>query len=271
MEKSINSLFDKSKFKSKKELFSFLIENKDTLIAQKKAIIKHADGISITQATNKANKATKATDEIKVKSVINTTNILDSHDDVHLNGIWDKSLSENKGIMHLQEHQMQFDKIIADGSDLSAYVKEYTWKELGFNYDGKTQALIFDSVIKAERNKFMFDQYNKGRVNNHSVGMRYIKFDLALNDDDYPNEKASFDKYINNIANKEQAIEQGYFWYVKEAKVIEGSAVPMGSNFATPTLSVEPLEDTRDDEDKNNEPREALTKQDISNLFKNLK
>jgi hypothetical protein len=262
MEKSINSLFDKTKFKSKKELYGFLIENKDTLIAQKKAVTKFADGISIAGKSYNATKA-NATNEMLVKVVINTTNIMDSHDDVHLNGIWDKSLSENKSIMHLQEHQMQFDKIIADGQDLKAYTQEYTWKDLGYNYEGKTQALVFDSVVRSERNKFMFDQYNKGRVNNHSVGMRYIKFDLAVDDDDYPNEKAAFDKYIDIIANKEEVKEQGFFFYVKEAKVIEGSAVPMGSNFATPTLEAEPLEDTQD-----NEPKQ-FTQQQLKEIFRN--
>lgn len=45
--------------------------------------------------------------------------------------------------------------------------------------------------------------------------------------------------------NPEVAEEKGYFWAVTEAKVIEGSAVPIGSNWITPTLSVE---------NKDNEP-----------------
>ncbi len=70
-------------------------------------------------------------------------------------------------------------------------------------------------------------------------------------------------------ANKEEAENQGYFWAVKEAKVLEGSAVPIGSNTATPTLEVknEPLKDTRQDK----EPEQStLTKDDIINVFKNL-
>ena len=51
-------------------------------------------------------------------------------------------------------------------------------------------------------------------------------------------EKAIWDKYINQVINRDASEEQGYFWAVTEAKVIEGSAVVMGSNYATPTISV---------------------------------
>ena len=110
------------------------------------------------------------------------------------------------------------------------------WKDLGYNADGTTEALIFDSTVKASRNAYMFDQYKNGYVDNHSVGMQYVKLELAVNDEDYEKEKNFFDKYIDEVTNKEDAINQGYFWVVTEAKVIEGSAVPMGSNPITPTL-----------------------------------
>jgi hypothetical protein len=45
-------------------------------------------------------------------------------------------------------------------------------------------------------------------------------------------EKAVWDKYIDEIVNKVQIEEQSY-WAVSEAKAIEGSAVVKGSNFAT--------------------------------------
>ena len=170
--------------------------------------------------------------------VINTTNLMDSHDDVHLPGLWDKSLSENKYIMHLQEHKMAFDKIIADQDELKAFVKFLKWSELGFSYEGQTQALMFESIVKAERNKFMFDQYRKGYVKQHSVGMRYVRLILAVNDDEWGAEFDAWNKYYPEIVNKERADDKDYFWAVPEAKVIEGSAVPLGSNWATPTMSV---------------------------------
>jgi len=229
-------------FQTKKELFKFLIENKDILIAQKKAELKKADAITcVYPITDKANVPIdiNGKDELKVIVIINTTNIMDSHKDVHLPGIWTKSLQENKMIMHLQEHDMSFDKIISEGEDLKSYAKTYNWNELGFDFKGETQALVFESIVKRDRNPFMFGQYASGFVKNHSVGMHYVKLELAINDEDETKEFTTWNKYYSEIVNKDVADENGYFWAVKEAKVVEGSAVPLGSNYATPTLSTD--------------------------------
>lgn len=233
------------KFETQKELFAFLIKNKATLESQKKSTLKIADSITINQPTmdivdsvNKAN-ISEVKNEVTVKVIINTTNLLDSHGDVHIKGLWNKSLKENKRILHVQEHESnKFDKIISSGEDLKASVKTYNWKQLGLDAEGTTQALVFDSVVKESRNKYMFDQYSKGYVDNHSVGMRYVKLEMAINSEDYPEEKAVWDKYYDQIANKADADAQNHFWAVTEAKVVEGSAVPMGSNPITPTMNV---------------------------------
>jgi hypothetical protein len=234
-------------FDTRKELLDFIVSNKETLKTQKKSAIKYADGFGVAttiQASkpnaNKSNEGASTQDstDIQVKAVINTTGILDSHGDVHVKGIWNKSVKENKRIMHVQEHKSyEFDKIISSGEDLKASVKNYSWKELGYDVEGSTQALVFDSTVKQDRNPYMYNQYKNGYVDNHSVGMRYVKMELAVNDEDYEAEKVLWDKHINGIANKEDAEKNGYFWLVFEAKVIEGSAVPAGSNPITPTIS----------------------------------
>lgn len=237
------------KFETNDEKLKYLSDNEQELIYQAKSTVKYADSfefnLPILKDGDKSNKA-QSTDgnEIKVRAVINTTNIMDSHKDVHIDGLWKKSLSENKRIKHLQEHQMKFDKIISDGDELKAFTKTYNWKDLGYDVEGKTQALVFDSTIKRERNSYMFDQYSKGRVDNHSVGMRYVSMKLAINSEDeyYEKNKTIWDKYINNIVNKDEVEKNGYFWAVLEAKAIEGSAVPVGSNQITPTL--QPSKDT---------------------------
>jgi len=236
-----NKIMDIPEFKTKKERIDFVVQNKDKLIAAKKAQVKHADGIIAppTIGTNKSGTEKAAGDtesELKRRLVINTTNWMDSHEDVHLPGLWSKSLQENKMIMFLQEHKMAFSNIIADGEELSAGVQNYKFRDLGFDIDGETQALVFDATIKRDRNPYMFEQYKNDRVRNHSVGMQYVKLLLAINDEDYPEHKEVWDKYYPEIANKERADEVGLFWAVKEAKVIEGSAVPIGSNTITPTL-----------------------------------
>jgi hypothetical protein len=258
-------------FKNKSELFAFLIEKKSDLMAQKMNTVKFADGVGVSLEVERgeANKAHTSTNEneIQVKAVINTTNLMDSHKDVHLPGLWTKSLKENKRIMHIQEHQSSsFEKIISSGDDLKASTKTMAWKALGFNAEGNTQALVFDSTVKASRNKYMFDLYKGGFVDNHSVGMRYVKISMAINSDDdaYITEKAVWDKYYPEITNNKEADNTGYFWAVTEAKVIEGSAVPMGSNPITPTISIktEPPNSTQQ--------KEAAKALQYKQLFNNI-
>jgi len=234
-------------FATKSELFQHLIDNKSLLIAEKKATLKQADAITyVVPVSNKSGDVIKSEDfnpedisSIRAEVVINTTNLLDSHGDVHMKGIWKKSLSEKKLLYLLQEHEMKFDKVITD--ELKASVKKYEWKDLGIsNLVGTTEALVFDAVIDSERNEYMFEQYLKGYVKNHSVGMCYVNMFLCINSDEKycREEKDNWNKYIKEVANKEDAEALGYFWAVTEAKVIEGSAVLRGSNYATPTLSV---------------------------------
>jgi len=237
-------------FNTKAELFKYLKENKSLLITEKKSSLKKADSISycvpvfnakgdvIKSAPNVLDGQVDL-EEIKVSVVINTTNILDSHGDVHMKGIWTKSLKEQKNLYLLQEHNMDFEHVITDS--LTASAKSYTWSELGFpEFKGNTEALIFDANVLSDRNEFMFEQYIKGYVKNHSVGMMYVNLFLCINSDEkyYREEKDNWNKYINEVVNKQDAIDLGYFWAVTEAKVIEGSAVLRGSNYATPTLSV---------------------------------
>ena len=90
--------------------------------------------------------------------------------------------------------------------------------------------------------------------------MKYVKYDMAINDEDYPNEFEAWNKYYPEIANKKTADEKGYFWYVLEAKVVEGSAVPLGSNFVTPTLENNKSEPPKDTHKRDIEPPESTQK-----------
>lgn len=264
-------------FENKEDLFNFLKLNQKSIIAAKKAQIKRADGVSFVMPASPNLNVIKSPDseekmsgDLQILAVINTTNILDSHCDVHIPGLWNKSLSENKYILHLQEHEMEFEKIISDGNDLKAFTKNITWKELGFNYEGKTEALIFDSYARADRNPYMIDQYRKGYVRNHSVGMQYVKLVMCINRDTAGAEWEAWQKYFPMVVNKKDAEARGYFFAVTEAKVIEGSAVPRGSNIATPTLSTQEKEQpSYDTVYTDNEPIN-FTQSQQSNTKKNL-
>ena len=233
-------LFDIDKFRDKHELFAYLIENKSNILSKKKAKMKTSDGMPISIITSKDTITTKAIGDdgvIKATLVINTTNLLDSHKDVHIPKLWTKSIQEQRYINLNREHKDGFDNIIADGKDLKAYVRDLTWGELGFNYKGITQALLYDAKIRKERNSFMFEQYKNGHVRNHSVEMYYVKILMAVNDPQYKDEFAIYEKYFDMIANKEDETE-GYFFPVLEAKQVGGAAVIRGSNFATPVYDI---------------------------------
>lgn len=235
------------KFADKQELHKFLVENEDLIIAQKKSAIKESEGFSNSptliykgfgSGVQKSEEDLLAQPILETKVAINTTNIFDSHKDLHVPGMWDKSLKENKMGMHLQEHSRTFKNIISSGDDLKVYTENATWKSLGYNMEGKTQILMHDSNIRKSRNEYMHEQYAKGYVTNHSVGMIYVKMVTCINDEDYPVQKENWDKYFSMGANKEEAEQWGYFWAVLEAKYVEGSAVAAGSNKFTPTVSV---------------------------------
>lgn len=243
-----------------KSLFDFLVKKESLIFHSKKSVIKTCDGInhSVLFVDEKGNLVDKAAveenainpDQIKVVVVINTTNWYDSHGDVHIPGIWKKTLSDNKknGFYLLDNHNRGFEDVIAE--NCSAEAKSMSWKDLGVSIEGSTEALIFTGVVEKERNPKMFEQYAKKYVKKHSVGMRYIKMVTCINDDDYPVQKENWDKYFPMVANKDECEEDGYFWAVLEAQIIEGSAVLFGSNTVTPTLETinteddQPLNDT---------------------------
>jgi hypothetical protein len=160
-----------------------------------------------------------------------------------------------KGFDHLQEHgQNSFSKIISTGSKVS--IKKTTFKELGFDFDGETQALECESIIDPNRNIFMYNQYANGWVTNHSVGMQYVEllYCADSNVDEMKEYKDNYDRYYGAIANKSDVDEYGYFYAVLQAKLREYSAVPKGSNEITPTISVQAeksLEEIQDEKSLN--------------------
>lgn len=234
-----------------KSLFNYLVKNEDFIFHAKKSEVKYADAawgmpMYINDKGELLGKAEVQETQIdptklKVVVVINTTNWFDSHDDVHIPGLWKKALSENKrtGFYLLKSHLRDFEAIITEGCQGEA--RPMSWKDVGVNLIGNTEALVFTGIIEQDRNTYMFEQYQKGRVKKHSVGMQYVKMVTCINDDDYPVQKENWDKYFPMVANAAEAEANGYFWAILEAKIVEGSAVVFASNCVTPTLETELL------------------------------
>lgn len=268
-----------------KELFNYLVKNEALIFNAKKSVTKEADGfftapLLVDDKGNLVNKAesaeTPAEDgRLKVVPVINTTNWFDSHSDVHIPGLWKKSLSDNKraGFYLLESHGRSFQDVIAE--ECAAMTKTISWKELGLDLSGTTEALIFNAIVEKDRNEFMYEQYRKKRVKKHSVGMQYVKIVTCINDDEYPVQKENWDKYIEMVANREEAEDEGFFWAVLEAKIMEGSAVLFGSNTVTPTLETtqlgktDPVIDTNDQPSSDTESQPSIF--DLDRAIKEVK
>lgn len=243
--------FDDTVFNSEKDIHNYIHKHGDKVIALKRSQIKHADAFcgGETEAVTKAKAIESPPDIIRVKAVINTTNLYDSHGDVHIDGIWTKTMKENRFVQHLQEHGHKFADVIAEGDSLKVSVKNTTFEALNSGYTGATQALMFDSDVDKEVNAYMHGLYAKGRVNQHSVGMQYVKIITAIDNKDYAEEYDNWKKYIELVANPKD-IRNKYFFPVLEAKLIEGSAVTRGSNHITPTMSVSVPKFHTDEPDK---------------------
>jgi len=228
-------------FDSKAEMFKELINNESNIISVKKAAIKESDSVSIFfESKQEAIKSLNFVKEGYVYPVINTTNFKDSHGDVHFPNIWNKSLKDKaKKIFYVLEHKLSIDNVIAFPNDVNAFVKTLSWKELGYDYEGDTQALIYEIAkdkIKIPKIKELFEEKTPFE---NSVRMRYITIKLAINskDADMAKYKAIWDEKIDSVVNVDKDEEDGYFWAIEEASIEkEGSLCLFGSNSATPVI-----------------------------------
>ena len=231
-------------FNSKEEVFKHLRENVSKIIAVKKATIHKSfengcvfSGFLLKEDGN-IGKVGPQMKEDYIYPVINTTRYLDMHDDAHFDGIWNKSVKEQNGkIFYVTDHETKIDSIIAWPEDVNVMVKSVPWSFVGKDYQGNTEALIYeipkDKLVHEGAKKIIEDK----RPVQNSVRMQYVTIKLAMNstakeDITY---KEYYDKRINEIANKDVAEAQGYFFGIEEAKIVtEGSMVIRGSNDATP-------------------------------------
>lgn len=235
-------------FETRSEMIKELIDNKADVLAMKKASVKMSDSISVS-VSKELTKSDNSKSILKVgdtvSNVINTTNYLDSHDDVHMPGIWNKSAKEQSGkTYHVADHELKTGSIVAYPKDVSIRIEEKTWSDLGYSFKGTTQALIFDTNLTEKTNKDIFLAYRDNEPVQHSIRMEYVDIKLAVDDPDMSEEYRLYKETLPLIANREKAEKQGYFFVVKEAKISkEGSTVLFGSNDITPYLGFTPQEE----------------------------
>lgn len=240
-----------------------IVKNKAEHIALKKAEIKTVKGgLSgiVNEAAHVYNKGVYKDGEDSIDRTIigNTYYWMDSHDDVHGKGCFSKSTKENKAF-HLHDHEFKLTAKV--GEPIKVYEDIISWNALNVDKEGSTEALFMDTEIIKEYNSKIFNEYKQGKINQHSVGMQYVKIDLAVNDEEYDEEFKVWSDNIDKIGNPEKAEEKGYFWLVREAKLIEISAVLLGSNELTPTMAQDKQADNKS-LDKNEAEKSLQRKRD---------
>lgn len=266
---------DKS-FENKDEMIKELIANKDVIIGNKKSqIYKSCDkGQSLNATQENILKALETEKALKLDTdyyyfVVNSSNILDSHRDMHIKGNWDKTAKEQQGKVFLVfDHQLKRSEIVAMKEDIELITAEVPFTAIGKNYTGKTYVLIYkvkkDKIINNEAKEWL----DKGYSFEASVRMQYMDIAIAVksNNPDYAKENADYEKFYPMIANIEEFDDEvNYFWVVKQAKnVFESSLVMFGSNSATGQMQenkqaeqsleieTEPLKDTQEEKRKFN-------------------
>jgi len=245
--------FGNQEFKDKAELFKALKENKELIISNKKANKTKSTPIEgVYQNIDTITKGFNDAEEGYIYPVINTIGYMDSHNDVHIKGIWDKSSKDKQHkIYYTTDHKLEIDKIIAYPEDVEICVYDTTFKNLGYNKEGDTEVLAYkiSTDVFSYANTQAVKHINAKKHFQHSVKMEYVKMSLCINSEDkeFKSEKKEFDKYISQVANHEKAYDLGFFWAQTEAKIVqEGSMLPFGSNDITPmNYGNEPSQDTQ--------------------------
>lgn len=254
-------------FSTNKELFAYLMANKSQLIDMKKSATKTADcwatpaAEKTVQIVGKAAAENKDTADTIHRTVIPNTYLwMDSHDDVHIPGIFSKAISE-KTPWHLHDHLFQITAKV--GVPQKVYERFINWRDLGVDKDGQTVSLFADTRIERKLNSQVFDAYKDNEINQHSVGMIYVRLALAMNDEDYKEAFALWNTYLPQLGNPERAEAKGYFWAVQEAKLPEFSCVLEGSNSLTPTIDAT-------DKGTANAPEQSTQEQPRKSMFASI-
>lgn len=249
-----------------KELLQHLYANKAEIKKQKKAApvksmpIGFDDWVNTKQSENKMYIPEQPSIEYGQpfeRSVIqNLCGWMDSYDDVSLRGSFNRTVNNNAKMMYfMRDHSGSTKDIIADLKEVR--VDNIALSHIGISSEVEMQeALVFRAEFNTELDEQAYYAYYNGLAKQHSIGMRYIKIELGINDPDFEEEYKYWERNYSQIINKQLANERGYFWGVEEQKVFEGSWVLLGANSetgyapqsSTPIVS-EPAKSTSDKKD----------------------
>lgn len=232
-------------YTDKQDLFKDIHANISDIVALKCAkVYKSCDkGISVVYHNLKFNEVVKSAglDSNDYNVVVNTTNILDWHNDLHVPNIWRKTIMEQQGKNYLvMDHQLELGKVIAKKEHIKIHTMRIPFSAVGKGYAGITEALVYSFPKNKVINSAAKEWLESGDSIEASVRMQYVGVKLAMNseDKDHAVYKSTYDSYISAIANKSDFDDLDHFWVVTEAKnVKESSLVLFGSNNSTGILN----------------------------------
>lgn len=259
--KELNKDFD-----SKDALFLALKENKDAIIKQKKSELKETRSTELPLVKDFDFEAPFETEKGYFYAIINSTNILDSHGDVHADTIWNKSAKEQNGrTYYVADHELKIGSIICNPKDVEIQLHKTTFKDIGYDLEGETTLLVYKMPIDAIRNDNARRIIENKEQMENSIRMEYVDMILCIKTDleELKEENENYEKYYPIIANKNDVDKQGYFWLQKEAKIVkEGSMVLFGSNSATHIIyhkEIEAVSDTSKQDEPSIDTQKAQT------------
>jgi|SRR6478609_200667 len=236
-------------FYNRKELLQFIKVNRDFEVQRRKSIVKYSDAVHMASdalqkllwpTKDNVTKAVLYADDLKngVASrtlLVNTYLWRDSHYDVHLPGTFTRSIEQRAlKIPPIDQHNFDLDHIM--GVTRSITEQPFEWKALNVDRPGETIGVVTETDILQSKSPRRFQDYVDKAIDQHSVGMCYLQVSCAIDDPDSPNEYELYKKWVDQLGNQADVEEDGFFFGVFEAKLMEYSCVIAGSNPLTPVL-----------------------------------
>lgn len=255
--------FPDKTFASKEDLFKELRESAEIIIEEKKSLIQKScdKGISVTCKSLDLLKFTDQLKGIKIDDnyyyiAVNTTRVLDSHDDLHVDGIWKKSIKDQQGKNYLVvDHELSIKSVVVRKEHVEMFTAKIPFSLIGKPYEGDTEALIYKVPKSQVKDETVKEWLDSGDAIEGSVRMQYVTVLLAMdsNAPEDETEKKNYDEYLSMISNKDDYEYIYYYFIIKEAKnVKESSLVVFGSNSSTGIVNnkIEPSDDTQENKEE---------------------
>ena len=170
-----------------------------------------------------------------VEGVAITANVIDSHGSIFTRECLEDALKGTT--FHNAKNISDFENLITN--EVEKELRTFKWSELGGDNDTEVTALVFRSKFTEEDNPMMYRQYKLGKVHYHSIEFDWQNrsreiFCIKEGNDE---ERKAWERYYPQVVNKEIADKRGWFYVYEKAPILGVSAVVLGSNKYTPTLS----------------------------------